>query len=138
MPLKVAVASEDGNSIARHFGRTPYFAVFTIENDEIVEKELRSNTFTPHTQNSQKGGQHNHAEGGGHGGGHRCGSQVIDGLSDCQAVICGGAGMRIVDALKNANIQMIITHYNGVEDSIKAYLAGGLQSSMEPCQGHDH
>ncbi len=136
MASKIAVASEDGVRIAMHFGRTPYFAIFTVEDGEIKDRELRSNTFTPHVQNGgHEKGSHDHSHGS---KGHSCGSQIVDGLSDCQAVVCGGAGRRIVDMLTEAGIKMVLTHLSGVDDTISAYLRGELKNSVEPCAGHDH
>ena len=46
--MKIAVATEDGNSISAHFGRSPYFAIYDIDDGEIINREMRENTFTGH------------------------------------------------------------------------------------------
>lgn len=138
METKIAVASEDGNYISAHFGRTPYFVVFTIDGDRIVNRELRDNRFTPHMQNNRNGAHHAEEHESHHQEGHRCGSSAVDGLSDCQAVICGGAGKRIVDHLNSAGIEMVLTRYSSVMETIDAFMNGELTSSVEPCSGHSH
>ena len=39
--MKVAVITADGQTISQHFGRAPYYAVFTVEEGQIAAKELR-------------------------------------------------------------------------------------------------
>lgn len=39
--MKIAAITEDGKTISNHFGRAPYFLVATIEEGEIVQRELR-------------------------------------------------------------------------------------------------
>ena len=39
--MKIAVASNDGVSVSKHFGRTSRFSVYEVENDRILAEELR-------------------------------------------------------------------------------------------------
>jgi hypothetical protein len=39
--MKIAAITDDGTTISQHFGRAPYYAVFTIEEDQIVNREMR-------------------------------------------------------------------------------------------------
>ena len=40
--MKVAVITDDGKTISRHFGRAPYYVVLTIEDGQIIHREMRS------------------------------------------------------------------------------------------------
>ncbi|MFH0884028.1 MAG: NifB/NifX family molybdenum-iron cluster-binding protein [bacterium] len=127
---KVAVTSEDGKQVGSHFGKTPYFVVFTVKDGEVVNRELRQNTFTTHAR-----GTHGADEQRGHGqGGHSCGSGIVKGLSDCQTLICGGIGQGAIHTLQNAGMQIISTKYLSVDQSLKAYLDGQLNQEAEPCR----
>jgi len=39
--MKIAVISDDGKTISRHFGRAPYYLVLTVEDGKIVAREQR-------------------------------------------------------------------------------------------------
>lgn len=126
---KIAVTSEDGKQICSHFGRTPYFVIFTVKDGEVVDRELRQNTFTTHAR-----GTHGAGEPGGHRqGGHSCGSGIVEGLSDCQVLICGGIGQGAIHILQNAGMKIISTSDTSVDQSLKAYLDGQLNQEAEPC-----
>ena len=58
--MKIAVASIDGVSISRHFGRSRSFLVFDVEDGETVDQEMRANTFTAHAQGNCVGTHEQH------------------------------------------------------------------------------
>lgn len=39
--MKIAAITDDGKTISQHFGRAQYYPVATIENGQIVDRELR-------------------------------------------------------------------------------------------------
>jgi len=50
--MKIAVPTDDGKTISQHFGRARSFAIFEVENGEIVSKELIDSN-TPHSRGEQ-------------------------------------------------------------------------------------
>ena len=131
---KIAVATEDGTRLSMHFGRTPYFAVFSIEGGKVVDQELRPNTFTGHMRGQHAGGMGSGA-GMAHHGGH---SSVVDALADCRVIICGGAGARLKDALQEVGKELVITDCGLVRDTIEAYLRGEDLNTGDVCSGEHH
>lgn len=91
--MKIAVITDDGRLISRHFGRAPYYLVLTVENGQVVGRETRPKLG--HTQFSGEG----HSEephGSGHGmdsASHDRHARMAGNISNCQAIICGGMGM---------------------------------------------
>ena len=75
--MKIAVITDDGATISRHFGRAPYYAVFTVEDGAVVEREMRDKAghaqFQAESQGdgdpqSEREHGHDHEHGqGGHG-----------------------------------------------------------------------
>ena len=130
--MKIAVAALDGDNISAHFGRSPYFLIFHIEEGKIVGKELRSNTFTAHARGECHG-----QEGQGHGPrGH---DSIVEALSDCTAVLCYGMGGRAREALLREGIQpCVLGERCTPEDAIALYLEGKLPAAdQDPCRcGH--
>jgi predicted Fe-Mo cluster-binding NifX family protein len=126
--MKIAVATEDGKTISAHFGRSPFFAVYEIEEGRTTKKEMRPNTFTGHF----RGGPYH--ENGGRGNGH--GDQeshgtVAEALRDCKAVISQGMGRKAWEELRAQGIEMIVTDETEVEVALRMYLADELEDRTD-------
>ena len=50
--MKIAAITDDGNTISQHFGRAQYYLVATVENGQIVNREMRNKLG--HTQFSNQ------------------------------------------------------------------------------------
>ncbi|MCB9087391.1 MAG: iron-molybdenum cofactor biosynthesis protein [Calditrichae bacterium] len=127
--MKIAVATEDGKTIFAHFGRSPYFAIFEVEQDRIINQSMRQNTFTGHFRGKHEHhqpGDHHHGAGDSHH--HR---SVAEGLKDCQVVISQGMGRKAWEDLRAQGIEMIVTDENQVETAVQKYLAGELTDRVE-------
>ncbi len=128
--MKIAVATEDGKMIAAHFGRSPYFAIFEVQDGDVVSQEMRRNTFTGHFRGGSEGrdhGRHDH-QGAGDPHGHR---SAWKGLNDCQVVISHGMGRKAWEDLRAREIEMIVTDETDVERALGMYLTGGLEDKIE-------
>lgn len=119
--MKIAVATNDEVKVTGHIGRCNAFIVYTVEDTEIVKKEIRKNTFTHHKQYGHS--VHHHDEGHSHGHGH---ARVIDALKDCEALIFKSGGWKLVDDLKQNNIAPILTDEILADDSVMKYAKGEL------------
>ena len=126
--MKIAIATEDGKIISAHFGRSPLFAIYEIEDGKIVNTEMRLNTFTGHFRGDEShgDGRHDHRKGDEHA--HQT---VAEGLQDCQVVISHGMGRRAWEDLRNRGIEMIVTDETEVERALNLYLAGELKDRTE-------
>lgn len=117
---KIAIATNDGKRVTGHIGRCRSFLIYQLEENKVVDKELRENVFT-HPRTNQ--GQHHHGEGGGHN--H---TQLINGLKDCSYLISSGGGWRIVEDLKQNNITPIFSDIKTVEEAVDKFIAGELRN----------
>lgn len=126
---KIAVASEDGQNISHHFGRSRCFLVFEVEDKQILGQSLRDNTFTAHARGEcQPGAEHQH---------HHDHGAIVQALADCEAVLCYGMGWRAADELKQNGIQaFILPTEMSPEDAVKAYLTGNLGAAGDFCRCH--
>jgi predicted Fe-Mo cluster-binding NifX family protein len=131
--MKVAVVTNDGEFVSQHFGRSRYYAVYTIENGQILEKELRERTvghFDPNRNPEQESGeQHLDAQGRhGYGGDALNRHQAMAAaIPDCDALIAGGMGSGAVEAFRSAGLQVILTDIPGVEVAVTAFAEGKIQ-----------
>jgi predicted Fe-Mo cluster-binding NifX family protein len=131
--MRIAVITNDGKTISQHFGRAPHYLVFTVEDGEIVEKELRDKVG--HRQFAQESHDHeSENDPRGHGfGAHSDAKHVrmIEPIQDCEAIIVRGMGRGAYLAMEQANIRPIVTELADAEDAVKAYIGGTLTDHTE-------
>ena len=127
--MRVAVASQDGESISAHFGRCACFIIFDAEDGTVLRKELRENTHTSHAQGNcharEHGDQpHSHAA-------------VVQALHDCQAALCYGMGWRAADELMRNGIKpVMVDRKRTPEEAVALYVQGKLApANREFCAG---
>lgn len=116
---KIAIATNDGTRVTGHIGRCRSFMIYQLENNKVVNKELRENLFTHHRTHQ---GHHHHGEGGGHN--H---TQLINGLKDCSYLISSGGGWRVVEDLKQNNITPIFADIELIEEAVDKFIKGELK-----------
>ncbi len=133
--LKIAVATPDGEHLSPHFGETPWYEVFTVEEGQIVARERRAK---PHHSHDHEHGHddHHHAPGMGRGGQH-----FFESIRDCQVLIVGGMGRPAYEWARTLGLEVIPAR-GTVEEVVRAYLAGTLQADMRRVHravgGHHH
>lgn len=123
--MKIAAITDDGNTISEHFGRARFYAVHTVDNDEIVKREMRDKLG--HQQFGHQGGHLD--EKGRHGFGP--GSQerhgaMAEAISDCDVLLCRGMGWGAYEGMKQAGIEAIVTDIGNIEEAVQAYLGGSI------------
>lgn len=126
--MHIAIASDDGKTIAGHFGRCRGFVVCAVEEGRITHRDFRPNTFTHHL------GAH-------HGEDHAVGSHapIIAALNDCTAVITHGMGRRALDDLIRAGIQVFVTEETDVDRAAGLFAEGKLVHRPDlSCGHHQH
>jgi predicted Fe-Mo cluster-binding NifX family protein len=134
--MRIGVASDDGVSIAGHFGRCAGFEIFEIIGKEATKIESRPNSNSHHHLQGQ-GGCDQHGEHEHHGTIHNHES-FLAALHDCQAVICRGMGRRAVVDLAARGIKPVITVQDvPVNEAVKLYALGQLEASSDSqCCSH--
>lgn len=113
--MKIAVTCE-GNTVFQHFGRTPEFCVYTIEDGKASGVEKLQ------------------APAEGHGA-------LVGFLKEhgINALICGGIGGGAVNRLREAGIAVFAGASGDVEQQVSSYLSGQLQANDGAgCGHHDH
>jgi predicted Fe-Mo cluster-binding NifX family protein len=128
--MKIAVITDDSQTISAHFGRAQYYDVFTIEEGQVVSRETRAKA-----NHSQFGGESHHENHGNHHGTdpaseHRH-NTMIESVRDCHIVLARGMGMGAFNKLTSSGIRPIITDIVNIEKAIHAYIAGTLADHPE-------
>lgn len=129
--MKIAVITDDGKTISQHFGRAQYYLVATVENSQIVKREMRDKMSHTHFQTEE----HGHEEAGErHGYGpaadHRHG-RMAETIADCEALLCRGMGMGAYEHMKFRNIRPVVTDITDIDEAIMAYANGQIVDHVE-------
>lgn len=129
--MKIAVITDDGRTISQHFGRAPYYMVVTVEDGNIINREMRDKMG--HAQFQAEGHEHDES-GGRHGFGptadHRHG-RMAESIIDCEALLCRGMGMGAYENMKTRNIRPVITDIVDIEEAVFAYANGQIVDHVE-------
>ena len=129
--MKIAAITDDGKTISQHFGRANHYLVLTIENGEIIDRELRPKLGhgqfhdQPHVQDQP--GQHHGTD----PASHNRHLQMTDAIADCEAVLCGGMGMGAYQSLLARNICPIVTDIAVIDNAVMGYIQGTIVDHTE-------
>ena len=119
--MRIAVASDDGRSVASHAGRCTCFIVFEFEGGALIGRGVRQNTHTAHARGQCSGEGHSHGHGG-HG-------SLLDALSDCQAFISRGMGPRLRADLAAHGIEAVVCQETDAKRAAELFSEGHLASA---------
>ena len=112
--MRIAAAYEpESGTIFQHFGRTEYFKLYEVEDNQIVSSQVISSNGT------------------GHG--------ALAGLLADQKIdllICGGIGGGAQSALEEAGISLCSGAQGDADQAAEAYLKGELSSAGATCDHH--
>jgi len=112
--MKIAVASDDQNTISEHFGRAAGFMVFEMENNTILKQEYREN-FGKSMGKCQS-----------------CDHEtMIKNISDCDVVISYGMGQRIYADLLRHRIAPVITEEKTVQHAVEKFIRNELRNRTD-------
>lgn len=110
--MKIAVTYDNGN-IFQHFGKTEFFKLYEVENNQVISSEVIS------------------SNGAGHGAlAELLGNQSVD------LLICGGVGGGAQTALADAGVEVCSGVQGDVDQAVEAYLKGELVSAGVNCDHH--
>jgi predicted Fe-Mo cluster-binding NifX family protein len=127
--MKIAVISDDGQTVSQHFGRAQQYVILTVENGHIEGREVRDKLGHMHP-----GTEHGHEDGPQHHYGpeadHRHG-QMIDPIADCEVLIAGGMGGGAMQSLLSRNIRPVMTDIRSIDDAVAAFIDGRLENRAE-------
>jgi predicted Fe-Mo cluster-binding NifX family protein len=133
--VKIAAITEDRVTISRHFGRAPFYLVVTVENGEIVGRDLREKLG--HAQFAEVHGATD-ADAADDPRGHGFGAashdrhvRMADAIGDCEVLLAGGMGAGAYESMQRAGIRPIVTDVAGIDDAVAAFVAGTLVDHTE-------
>ena len=107
--MKVAIA-QDGDEVSGHFGHCSEYAVFTIEDSKIIQKEILKNP------------------------GHEPGLlPALLARHQVTHVLAGGMGPRAVDLFCASNIEVFLGIAGPIDAVIEDFIAGKVTPGQSSC-----
>jgi predicted Fe-Mo cluster-binding NifX family protein len=130
--MKIAIITDNGTTISQHFGRARQYAVLTVENGEIVQRELRDKMGHQHFSNGAN--DHEHEPGQRHGfdaASQSRHAQMAEAIADCEVLLCRGMGAGAYESMKARGIRPIVTDIEAIDEAALTCAAGLLVDHIE-------
>lgn len=129
--MKIAVVSDDGNTISQHFGRAQFYVVVTVENGQVVAHETRDKLGHAHFASEPHEAHHDPR---GHGFGAAAQdrhARMAATIRDCEVLLARGMGAGAYESMRQAGIRPIVTDVVSIDEAVQAYLEGRLVDHTE-------
>lgn len=132
---KIAAVTDDGKTISAHFGRATKYAVLTVENGNVVARELRGKAGHHDFQHEgTHDHEHEHNAGQGRGFGQHSAEKhqrMFETIRDCQMVLARGMGQGAYQGLQQSGIQPIVTEIHEIDAAVQAVIDGTIEDRPE-------
>ena len=119
--MKIAIVSDDGQTISSHFGRAENYVVVSLEKDNIVEKKSLPKHGSCDTAHRHQGRQDPRGRGFGHRAEHSH-DLMFENIRDCDVVLSRGMGRGAYLGLQSLGIRPILTDITDIETAVQAVL----------------
>lgn len=128
--MKIACITDDGETISQHFGRARYYAVLTIEDGEIVDREIVDKMGHTHFLGQESEEEHG-VRHGQDAASHDKHVSMAEAISGCEALLCQGMGYGAYQSMEQVGIRPIVTDIRDIDEAVKAYIAGRIVDHTE-------
>jgi predicted Fe-Mo cluster-binding NifX family protein len=130
--MKIAAVTDNGKKVSAHFGRATKYAVFSVVNGQIVNRELRDkmghHDFAHEGHHEHGDHEHGHGHGRHSAEKHR---QMFAAITDCDILLARGMGQGAYAGLEQANIKPILTDIADVETAVIAVIENKIVDHPE-------
>jgi predicted Fe-Mo cluster-binding NifX family protein len=118
---KIAFATDDGETVGQHFGKTKLYAVADLE--QAGEQGLEQRAKWHH------GMQENHAQPHSH-------DSMFEPIQDCQVLVVGGMGQPAYQSARAQGLEVILTGEKSIAAAVEAFRSGNLVSDERRVHQH--
>jgi predicted Fe-Mo cluster-binding NifX family protein len=124
--MKIAAITDDGKSISQHFGRANYYLVVTVENGQVINREMRDKLSHSHFANEPHDPEIPDQPHGFSPASQDRHARMAEAITDCEVLLCRGMGMGAYESMKLYGIRPIVTDIMDIDEAIKAYIDGQI------------
>ncbi len=131
--MKVAVVTNDAETISQHFGRSRFYKIITIKDEKQFSQEIRPRGTGHYAQGAQNHNhEHSHSDSEGrHGFGPEANDRhasMAREIADCDMLIAGGMGAGAYQSFVNAGLKVILTDKMNIDEAIDLLIKGTLEN----------
>lgn len=113
--MKIAIPTQN-NQVWQHFGRSPEFTIYTVEDNQILHKEILSAQGSGHTD-----------------------LVLLLKRNFVKVLLCGGLGQCAVECANANHIEVFSSNSGNADDVLNSYLNHTLNIQHNAtCDHHDH
>ncbi|MGC9134434.1 NifB/NifX family molybdenum-iron cluster-binding protein [Caldisphaera sp.] len=122
--IKIAIPSDDGETMSDHFGRSLGFLVYHVDlsSNKVINKEFRKRSYAEDFHGHRK---HHH----GHENDNETSPEearrhldILNAIKDVDVIITAGMGPRMVSAFRSLNKTIIIAYDVDPDNLINEYI----------------
>jgi len=123
--MKIAIVSDDNQTVSQHFGRAENYIVISLEHEKIVDRRTVAKPGRCQST-SRRHGQHSRpSDAKGSGFGHQAQhshQEMFENIKDCDILVSRGMGRGAYLDLQKSGIRPIVTDIADIETAIQAVL----------------
>jgi len=119
--MKIAIVSEDGQTISKHFGRAENYVVVSLDKDNIVERKSLPKQGLCHSPGRHQGRLDPRGRGFGRNAEHSH-ELMFENIRDCDVVLSRGMGRGAYLGLQSLGIRPILTDIADIETAVQAVM----------------
>ncbi len=127
--MRIAIPTDDGRTVANHFGRATYFMIVEIEDGKEVSRKLSENLHAREHGNHE---HHGYGNGRGYGHEHEQGhshKEVFASVGEIEGVVAVRIGPHMFEDLKEKNIRIyLVRSGTSIDEVVSDMIAGKLRS----------
>lgn len=129
--MRIAVVTDDGKSVSRHFGMATQYLVVTVDGGQIIGREMRPKIVRERSANEPHPGESRGPRHGTGPGAQARHDEMIETIRDCDALICGGMGYGAYERLKQRGIRPIVSDISDVDQAVIECAEGRIVDHIE-------
>ena len=124
--MKIAAITDDGQTISQHFGRAAYYLVATVENGQIINREMREKLGHSHFANEAHEAEPANQPHGFSPASQDRHTRMAQAITDCQALLCRGMGAGAYSSMQQQGIIPVVTDIVSIDEAVLAYVSGQI------------
>ena len=132
--MKIAIVSDDEQTISQHFGRAERYIVISYEQEKNIERKSLPKLDFCHSSHRHHGRHEHRSESRGRGFGHNSKAsheQMFENIRDCDILVSRGMGRGAFLDLQRLGIRPIITDIADIDMAIQAVVDDSIINHIE-------
>ena len=132
--MKIAIVSDDEQTISQHFGRAEKYIVVSYEQEKIIDRKSLPKLDFCHSSHRHHGKHEHRSDSRGSGFGHNSKvshEKMFEDIKDCDILISRGMGRGAFLDLQRLGIRPIITDIADIDMAIQAVVDDSIINHIE-------